>query len=312
MRKRVRTGIYEFLYRRRLTPWAQRVFRLFGSWRPLDRPIFVVGMQRSGTSFLRDCLVTSSEIASYGEMNDMWDPLGFPWQSARRPRPYWFLEPQAYIDAVYADVGRDYYQAVPGICAMRVWAEQGRSAGVRFINKCPMNTLRIPLLRELFPNAHFVSIVRNPLAVIRSAAEKIALKLEKHKSSGVRRRADGTIDYNFDGKRFSWKQAIDRFSETYCYVLARQLSELESIDEAQKNCITYESFVGDIHGTLRAIDAKCELDPQQRNWHSIPPFQASRNDKYRKQFDAQTMDIILGRCSSLMTTLGYSVRRLAG
>ncbi len=311
MRRRIRSGIYEFLYRHRLTPWAQRAFRLFGQWRPLNEPIFIVGIQRSGTSFLRDCLANSREIVSYNEMNDMWDPLGYPWESAQRPRPYWFLDPQGYINTAYEEVGHAYYQAVPGMCSMRATADRGLFNRFRFLNKCPMHTLRIPLLRELFPDACFVSIVRNPLAVIRSAAEKIAVKLEKHPRSGVKRRADGKIDYSFDGRTLRWDRAIDSFAQSYAHVVERQLSDLSAIDDSRTFCISYEEFVGNIHGTLRTIDDKFRLDSTRRPWEAIPETQISRNSKYQQQFDPETVDIVLGRCRSLMQQLGYQAERQA-
>lgn len=303
--------VFRFLYRHRVRRMSQRAFHGFGTRHPLTRPIFVVGMQRSGTSFLADCIASAPNVVCYGEMNDMWDPLGYPWESAKRPRPYWFLDPMGYIDSVYQDVGREYFRAVPGMCAMRVATDRRNSTPYRFLNKSPMNTLRIPLLRSLFPDACFVSIVRNPLAVIRSAAEKIAGKITRHPNSSVFAHDDGTCDYNFNGQFLTWHEAIDKFSSSLSLVVERQLEEIENVPNSQKHCLTYESYLGDIHSVINTIDEKFGLESGCRPWTEIPASQTSRNHKYQREFDDMTTQIVLRNCCSIMERFGYSSHQAA-
>lgn len=305
MRRRVRQSVFAFFYRRRMKPWSQFAFRRFAALRPVDRPIFIVGMNRSGTSFLRDCVSTSPEIACWDEMNEMWDPLGYPWESARRPRPHWTIEPASYIDATSEDVGAAYYRAVPGMCSARACAERGWFAKFRFLNKCPMNTLRIPLLLKLFPDAVFISVVRNPLAVIRSWTQKAIPKLEEHPRSGIRQNGHGEMEYTIDGVRYSWIQVVEKAAKSHCHVVERHLDDLSQLPESRKYQTRYEDFLQNIHGVIREIDARFDLDSSLRPWSEIPASQASRNHKYQEQFDQRTREVILRHCQPLMHRLNY-------
>ncbi len=52
---------------------------------------------------------------------------------------------------------------------LRLLKKVSRGDSRRLVLKSPVNTLRIPILRELFPGAQFIYIYRNPFDVLRSA-----------------------------------------------------------------------------------------------------------------------------------------------
>ena len=106
-------------------------------------PIFLIGCPRSGTSLLYAILQNSPEVAALpGEGHVLWESLHHPkyhgWDSN-------VLGPK---DATQRD--RAFFYA-----AIRAW-----SRGRRYLDKTPKNSLRIPYLTSLFPDADFIFLRR--------------------------------------------------------------------------------------------------------------------------------------------------------
>lgn len=116
-----------------------------------ERPVFVIGAPRSGTTMLFHLLSASTQFVHLGrEGHDMWRRYHHPrwhgWRSDVVGKGEVGLGERRFISAyLYAHVGRG-----------------------RLLEKTPCNSLRIPYLLELFPDAHFVVIKRNPCDVINS------------------------------------------------------------------------------------------------------------------------------------------------
>lgn len=115
-----------------------------------DRPVFILGAPRSGTTLLFHLLRASTLGALQYEGNDMWRTYHHPRSNGWRS------------DAVGAgEVGLGEKRFIHAYLASHFNAE-------RFVQKSPDNCLRVPYLLELFPDAIFVIIKRNPLDVINS------------------------------------------------------------------------------------------------------------------------------------------------
>ncbi len=133
---------------------ARRTARfLAGLARPprYQRPVFILGVPRSGTTMLFHLLRASSHLGSLrGEGHDVWRLYHHPRSDGWRS------------DAVGAGaLGRGEKRVVDALFYVAV----GRQ---RFVEKTPENALRIPYLLDLFPDALFVVIRRNPCDVISS------------------------------------------------------------------------------------------------------------------------------------------------
>lgn len=117
-----------------------------------ERPVFVIGVPRSGTTMLFHLLRESPELGALPrEGHDMWRTYHHPryagWRSdaVGRGQVKWgearFINAYLYSYTVETK---------------------------RFVEKTPENSLRIPYLLDLFPDALFVIIKRNPGDVINS------------------------------------------------------------------------------------------------------------------------------------------------
>ena len=127
--------------------WARRAVHLPGlvTGGKLDRPIFIVGAPRSGTSMLYAILRASSQLANWpGEAHEVWEADFHPalrgWSSNA-------------LDAADArgEAGERIKRAFYLVAGSRR----------RLIDKTPRNALRVPFVDALFPDARYVFLVRD-------------------------------------------------------------------------------------------------------------------------------------------------------
>jgi len=126
----------------------------------LERPAFLLGCGRSGTTILGRTLAEHGALHYLNEPRDTWVrayPRADVW-SARAKRRGGRLVLTA-TDAVWWRTSR----------LVRLFATSVAEAGrTRLLEKLPVNAFRVPFLRALFPDALFVHLVRNGIEVARS------------------------------------------------------------------------------------------------------------------------------------------------
>jgi tetratricopeptide (TPR) repeat protein len=119
-------------------------------------PVFVVGFPRSGTTLLEIALDAHPALRSMDEQP-------FLARAVDHMRSFGLDYP--------ADLGKLTAQQLTLLRAQywqRVDARVSLGAGQRLVDKNPLNLLRLPLIRRLFPRAHTVLIVRHPCDVLMS------------------------------------------------------------------------------------------------------------------------------------------------
>jgi Sulfotransferase family len=126
----------------------------------LDRPVFVVSAPRAGSTLLYDLLARSDHLWSIG--GEAHGPIeGIPalGLAGRSYESHCLAERDATADV--ADTLR--YSLVA--------AAAGDPRDRRLVEKTPENAFRIPFLRAVFPDAHFVWLLREPEANVSSIVE---------------------------------------------------------------------------------------------------------------------------------------------
>jgi len=113
--------------------------------RELDRPIFVIGAPRSGTSLLYSILRTSSQLAHWpGEAHEVWEADHHPalrgWESNA-------LSAEDVEDATAARIRRSFLLVT--------------GTNKRLIDKTPRNAQRVGFINALFDDARFVYLKRD-------------------------------------------------------------------------------------------------------------------------------------------------------
>ena len=121
-----------------------------------DSPIFIVAFPRSGTTLLELTLDAHPELVSMDEQPFVQSALDdllamgirYPEQLAR------------VTDAQLDEVRAKYWQRARGKVRMR--------PGQRLVDKNPLNLMRLPVIRRVFPNARIVLAIRHPCDVLLS------------------------------------------------------------------------------------------------------------------------------------------------
>jgi tetratricopeptide (TPR) repeat protein len=127
----------------------------FGS--PSERPVFVVGLPRSGTTLIEQILASHPAIAGLGEVTDLERGL-------RRAVPEAFGT-KAFFDAL-AKLPRPAVRAAAEAYLESLSRRAGNAA--RFIDKMPHNFLVLGWIALLFPKAAIVHCTRDALDVCTS------------------------------------------------------------------------------------------------------------------------------------------------
>jgi hypothetical protein len=120
-----------------------------------ESPVFLVGFPRSGTTLLEQALDAHPQLCSMDEQPFLQHALeAVIQQGVSYPSELGKLS-RAQLDAVR----EQYWQRVRARIDL---------AGRRLLDKNPLNMLRLPLIRRLFPDARVLLAVRHPCDVVLS------------------------------------------------------------------------------------------------------------------------------------------------
>jgi hypothetical protein len=224
----------------------------------LDRPVFIIGAPRSGTSMLYSILRSSSRLAHWGgEAHEVWESDYHPslrgWESN-------VLDASDLSPASAARIRRDFFLAT--------------GSRRRFIDKTPRNVLRVPFIEALFPDARYVFLKRDGRDNVNSLINAWRVPRyrtyelpEPHSIPGVESRWWKFMLYP------GWRQDVRGPLEVVC---AKQwqasydhaLTAFEDIDEARRVDIRYEELVErpveEIGRLMRFLDLPLEEGVRER------------------------------------------------
>jgi hypothetical protein len=270
-----------------------------------ERPILVIGCARAGTSALLELLASSPELRSiHNEGHILWDPHHHPkdrgWDSdalgardvSERERAYIYLAVRMFV--------RDR----------------------RFIDKTAENCLRIPYLRELFPDATFVFLRRGAAGNVNSLIEGW-----KARPSFVKYRLPESLEGlgEMSGNRWSfalipdWRELRSASLEEICarqYIAFNEgvLDARDGVEPSRWLEVAYEDLVAAPVETAKtlcdglglAFDPVIEeyaaaLDSRPSSTTLSPP----RPDKWKQQ-NREAIERILPLTAATERRLGYT------
>lgn len=194
-----------------------------GAPRLEDSPIFVVGFPRSGTTLLELTLDAHPALVSMDEQPFLQGALRDLQQHASYP------EGMAALSSAQLEQVRAAYWA-------RVQGRVRIAPGQRLVDKNPLNILRLPVIRRLFPNARILLAVRHPCDVLLSCymqhfrAPEFALLCE-----------------NLESLAIGYRRAFDFWFREQAVLLAPARE------------VVYETLVGDFEKEVRGISDFLEL-----------------------------------------------------
>jgi tetratricopeptide (TPR) repeat protein len=135
----------------------QDLFDRAGPGYALDRPLFILGLPRSGTTLVDRIVSAHSSVDSLGEHSSLALAVqrlagqGSASETAPAAGKLDLIERSARIG--FAELGRQYCRAIDGFC----------NPAPRLIDKTPLNFLYLGLIRQALPGARVIHMRRHPL-----------------------------------------------------------------------------------------------------------------------------------------------------
>jgi len=127
--------------------------------------IFIIGLHRSGTSFLHDIFRTQNLITGVKFYDTFWKNEGQHLQNLLpRDQQLGGMGKFAFNQSSHLTEESEITKYVTGEKIFNQWKEhwQNPNADI-FVEKSPPNITRTRLLQYLFPNSYFVVIMRHPI-----------------------------------------------------------------------------------------------------------------------------------------------------
>lgn len=131
---------------------AARLKQLPRSTLPSDRPVFIVGMPRSGTSLIEQILASHPKVHGAGELNDI-PRLVHDWQGDLGGMISVLTDLEPLEQRAVDRAAREYLEHLDRL------APRAR----RVTDKMPLNFLHLGVIALLFPRARVIHCARDPL-----------------------------------------------------------------------------------------------------------------------------------------------------
>ena len=131
-----------------------------------DRPVFIVSPPRSGSTFLFETLARAKDVYTIGdESHGLIEGIG-----VLHPRSRGFASNRLDTDAAGSDVIKELRSRFRAVLRDRDGAPPTQWP-LRLLEKTPKNSLRIPFLAKVFPEAQFIYLHRDVRQVLASMIE---------------------------------------------------------------------------------------------------------------------------------------------
>jgi hypothetical protein len=214
------------------------------------RPVFIIGMPRSGTSLVEQILASHSQVHGAGELRTLMSIRRAAWTSlwaAEKPYP-------DLLDSMSKSIADE----LAGVYLSTIAALDERTTYV--IDKMPDNFLLLGLIATLFPDSRVIHCTRNPLDTCLSCYMTYFA---------------GGQEYSHDLAHLgSFYRDYDRLMKHWATVLNYPLIE-----------INYENLIHDMPGQARQLLVQLELPWEDAclNFHQTKrPVLTPSSDQVRR------------------------------
>jgi hypothetical protein len=251
-----------------------------------NRPIFIVGCQRSGTTLLRLMLDSHPNVSCGPETRFLQDFAKLTSESWDRLSLYGF--PKSY----WLDKAADFFDSFQ--------AEYAKSRGkARWADKTPRYALSLAYINELFPTSQIVHVIRDGRDVVASHRDRWGYR-------SALKAVEKWPRYIRAARRVGDRLADDRYTEVRYEDLVldteptlRQLVQFlgEPWDDA---VLEYDKAPHDVAGRYEQFSSDRRQDGSEDG-----PVYRSRVGAHRHEIDPLLRALIAIRAGSTLRALGY-------
>jgi len=250
----------------------------------LDRPIFIVGVPRSGTSIYTTLFGHNRFLAHWSEAQAAWDPHWTRTGVSHR----WTEERATPKEIRRIDNNFAYFTH---------WKKCER-----FLNKCPRNALRIPFLLACWPDAKIIYIECDPRPVVNSLVNET--RRDAFRQADPLGRFASPDDWRELAKI---ENDVERFCRMVLSIHGTLSDDLDRcVPAEQLYRVSYEEFGTDCRASIRAACDFCEIKADEQSLTSfVPEKLENRNYKWLKQRAEVEVTTIREHLDELAAELGY-------
>jgi len=303
----------------------------------IDRPIFILGVQGGGLTLLTRMLHRNPNVVTIGGGRAYWTgnnemdkhytgtlPDDFALRAPRYQSPTfkthltgdeeehpvfglerdWVYACEHFLDR-YRKTEDDWTPEKDARLrkaikeSIRAYADDVETA--RFLDMSQSFSLKVPLIREIFPDAHFIVQTRNPYAVCVRAAQDFRYEWVRE------------LEATEETRRLKLQLVSEHWRNTF----ACATEDLEKDDHAV--FVRYEDLAANPEDELSRIAEAVELtyapDMIPQEHHQLPigakerhkwfPIRTETNDKYLERLDASMASVIEESVGDIAGLLGY-------
>ena len=295
-------------------------YKIYTNWMDMktriEKPIFMVGAGRSGTTIIYEMLAWHKDLAWISNYSNRYYS-NFPLSAiacrfyrariakkllgARLPRPaegyrVWnWCHP---VDRSPHDPPLTEADVTPGIRkrCLKMVADHLRYAGKkRFVNKNTRNSRRIRYLNSIFKDGKFIHLIRDGRAVIASMVtvwDKLGAWFICEKNSS---RMSDINDKKLEIAAEIWMREVEII-----------LQDKKSLNPSQYIEIRYENFVKAPADTIRKVCEFCEIEWTNEHGKFIEKRNVvNKNYRYKQRLSTREVQRIEEITGNLMNSLNY-------
>lgn len=253
----------------------------------VDRPIFILGSPRSGTSVFSRLFGQHPQLANWSEGHCLFDPM---YLFSRTAEHRWTAADASWLGSrrLRANVGyftkyMRFRQRLP-IC--------------RFTNKLPRNTLRVPYLLRAFPDAQFVHIIRDGRAVVRSMIRAVERQAKQDRVLGSFARPPGWQEYYRN-------DPYEAHSRQWVGIETTVQKDLAAIPQDRVFRTRYEEFIIRTRGIMKDVCEQFGLRTDDKAINRWPEHLENRNVKWSRECSPEQIETMRTWLTPLLIEYGY-------
>ncbi len=249
----------------------------------IERPIFMIGCPRSGTTVSVGIFAKHPDVVNKSEAGRIWDPQGYYDPKADHQ---WTADE---VTEENAERLHAYFEFI-----------RRRSGKARLINKHPRSSVRIEFLEKIFPDALYIHAIRDGRAVAHSIASRIGREEWRHPIPF------GNFCKPPEWERFRREDPIEQAALQWREITQYILDRKESLGERYIE-FTYEGLCENPRDTMSELFNFCGLSANAAVLDAIPEKLQNFNSKYKDDLTEEQIATMENVQRELLEQLGYAV-----